>query len=344
MRKEGHGLKVLLMTGPDEALLSEVDEPEAGDYEARVDMVVCGICNSTDRMLRLGTFAPGVTYPSILGHESVGRVTAVGRRARYLEPGQLVTRCSAYGWDGTPARMYWGGFAERGVVRDTRAWQEDHPGQKSADNFPHVVFGADRSPEDIAISISLAETWSVAVEAGGMVGGVVGVSGTGIAGLSLVAYARLLGAARVVCVGRRTERTQRALELGATDVAIAGQEADSLFRDLGGADVVFEASGNAPAVGAAYPWVRAGGRLIIYSAPEVPVPLDVMAAPRNASLIVARPREAAVLDAVVKMVESGIIPRDLVLSGSYPFDRIAEAFAAIDKGAVVKALVKFGPS
>jgi Zn-dependent alcohol dehydrogenase len=69
-----------------------------------------------------------------------------------------------------------------------------------------------------------------------------------------------------------------------------------------------------------------------------------MAAPRNASLIVARPREAAVLDAVVKMVESGIIPRDLVLSGSYPFDRIAEAFAAIDKGAVVKALVKFGPS
>ena len=90
------------MTGPGEASVSEVDEPVAGDYEARVDMVVCGICNSTDRMLRLGTFAPGVTYPSILGHESVGRVTEVGGRARYLEPGQLVTRCSAYGWE-TPA-------------------------------------------------------------------------------------------------------------------------------------------------------------------------------------------------------------------------------------------------
>ena len=105
--------------------------------------------------------------------------------------------------------MYWGGFAERGVVRDTRAWQEDHPGQKSADNFPHIVLGH-RSPEDIAISISLAETWSIAVEAGGMVGGVVGISGTGIAGLSLVVYARLLGAARVVCVGRREERTRLA--------------------------------------------------------------------------------------------------------------------------------------
>jgi 2-desacetyl-2-hydroxyethyl bacteriochlorophyllide A dehydrogenase len=337
-------LKVLLMTGPGEASVSEVDEPEAGDYDARVDMVVCGICNSTDRMLRLGTFAPGVTYPSILGHESVGRVTEVGSRARYLEPGQLVTRCSAYGWEGPPARMFWGGFAERGVVRDTRAWQEDHPGEKAADNFPHIVFGPERSPEDIAISISLAETWSIAVEAGGMVGGVVGVSGTGIAGLSLVAYARLLGAARVVCVGRRAERMQLALSLGATDVALSGPEADSLFRDIGGADLVFEASGNAPAIGSAYPWLRAGGRLIIYSAPEVPVPLDVMAAPRNASLIVARPREAAVLEAVVKMVESGLIPRDLMLSGSYSFDRIGDAFAAIDEGTIVKALVKFGPS
>ena len=33
-----------------------------------------------------------------------------------------------------------------------------------------------------------------------------------------------------------------------------------------------------------------------------------------------------------------------MLSGSYPFDRISDAFAAIDKGTIVKALVKFGPS
>ena len=58
----------------------------------------------------------------------------------------------------------------------------------------------------------------------------------------------------------------------------------------------------------------------------------------------ARPREEAVLEPVVRMVEAGVVPRDLLLSGSYPFDRIADAFAAIDKGTVVKALVKFGPS
>ena len=163
-------MKAFLMETAGSATIAEVGDPVAGDYEAEVEMVVCGICNSTDRMLRAGTFAPGVSYPSILGHESVGRITAVGRHVRYLEPGQLVTRCSAYGWDNPPIRMHWGGFAERGVVRDVRAWKEDHPGKQPADNFPHIVFDAEHSPEDIALSISLSETWSIAAEAGGVVG------------------------------------------------------------------------------------------------------------------------------------------------------------------------------
>jgi len=335
-------MRALVMKAAGSAAIADVGDPRTGDYEARVEMVVCGICNSTDRMLRTGTFAPGVSYPSILGHESVGRVTAVGSNVRYLKPGQLVTRCSAYGWDSPPIRMYWGGFAEQGVVRDARAWQEDHPGERPADNFPHIIFEAHHSPDDIALSISLAETWSIAAQAGGVVDGVVGVSGTGIAGLSLVAFARLLGAKTIVCVGRRKERLQRALDLGATGIAVAGPEADSLFREVGSADVVFEASGKAAAVDAAYRWVRPGGRLIIYSAPDQPAPLNVMSAPRDASLMVAQPREGAVLPSVVKLVESGALPRELFLSGLYPFGQINDAFAAIDDGSVVKALVTFG--
>jgi 2-desacetyl-2-hydroxyethyl bacteriochlorophyllide A dehydrogenase len=335
-------MRALVMKAAGSAAIEDVADPEAGDYDARVDMVACGICNSTDRMLRTGTFAPGVSYPSILGHESVGRVTAVGARVRNLEPGQLVTRCSAYGWDRPPLRMYWGGFATQGVVRDTAAWQEDHPGQEPADHLPHIVFDEHHSPEDLSLAISLAETWSIAADAGGLVGGVAGISGTGIAGLSLTAYARLLGARAVVCVGRRPERLERARELGATHTAIAGPEADALFRELGGADVVFEAAGKPAAVDAAFRWVRPGGRLIIYSAPDAPAPLDVMAAPRRAALIVAQPREGDVLRSVVTLVESGALPREMFLSGRYPFERIDDAFAAIDAGSVVKALVTFG--
>jgi len=335
-------MKALLMKAPGSSEICDLEEPKAGDYDAQVEMVVCGVCNSTDRMLREGTFAAGVAYPSILGHESVGRVTSVGARVRYLEPGQLVTRCSAYSWDDPPVRMYWGGFAQRGVVRDVKSWREDHPGDAVSDHFPHIAFEPERSPEDIALAISLSETWSIAAEAGGMVGRVVGVSGTGIAGLSLVVYARLLGAERVVCVGRRQNRCRIATDLGATDTAIAGPDADALFRQLGGAHVVFEASGKADAIAAAYRWARPGGRFIIYSAPEAPVPLDIMGSPREAAFTVSRPREGAVLPGVVKMLESGVIPREPFLTATYPFDEIGDVFAAIERGAVVKALVRFG--
>jgi threonine dehydrogenase-like Zn-dependent dehydrogenase len=111
-------MKVLLVEGPGRAAVMEVEDPVGDDYEAEVEMVVCGICNSTDRMLRKGTFAPGVAYPSVLGHESVGRITSTGARVRYLRSGQLVTRCSAYGWAEPPMKTSWGGFAEGGVVRD----------------------------------------------------------------------------------------------------------------------------------------------------------------------------------------------------------------------------------
>jgi Zn-dependent alcohol dehydrogenase len=69
-----------------------------------------------------------------------------------------------------------------------------------------------------------------------------------------------------------------------------------------------------------------------------------MSAPREASLVVARPREGAVLRSVVNLVESGALPREFFLSGTYPLPRINDAFAAIDDGSVVKALVTFGAS
>ena len=59
---------------------------------------------------------------------------------------------------------------------------------------------------------------------------------------------------------------------------------------------------------------------------DEPVPLDVMSAPREASLIVARPREDAVLPSVVNLVESGALPREFFISGTYPFHRINDAF------------------
>jgi Zn-dependent alcohol dehydrogenase len=65
-----------------------------------------------------------------------------------------------------------------------------------------------------------------------------------------------------------------------------------------------------------------------------------MAAPRDAQLIVAGTRETAVLPSVVKLVDSGFLDRELYLDERQDLADIERAFSSIDRGSVVKALIR----
>lgn len=330
-------MRAYVMTGPGAGAVQEVPEPELGAYDAAVDLLWCGVCSSTDRMLRSGTFRGGVSYPSILGHESVGRVSALGPGVRSLEVGDVVTRPAAYSAAAAPLGMHWGGFAERGVVTDWPAFAADHPQAERPAVAPWVRLPPATDPAVASLAISLAETWSVACRED-LLGRTVVVVGTGVAGLSLLRFARLLGAARVVAVGRRPERLALAARFGADD----GRPADDPLALRSSADVVFEASGQAAMVDDAYRWLRPGGRLVIYSAPEAPAAIDLMAAPRDAQLVVSSTHEQAVLAQVVTMVEAGLLPLEDFVTRTDDLDRIGSVFEDIDDGSVVKALVRLG--
>lgn len=326
------------MDGPGRGSVVEVPDPRIGDYEAEVEMLWCGVCSSTDRMLRAGTFRGGVSYPSILGHESVGRVAAVGPGVRGLAVGDLVTRPAAYAPGPAPVAMHWGGFAERGVVRDVRAEAEDRGLAASAAPWMRLEPGTD--PISAALAISLSETFSVACRED-LLDATVVVVGTGVAGLSLMRFASLLGAARVIGVGRRAERLDAAARAGATETMLAGDAAEGLARRRE-ADIVFEASGQASMVDVEYGWLRPGGRLVVYSAPEDTAALDLMAAPRDVTLTVAATRETAVLPNVARLVQSGFLAVEEYVSLRVDLPDIAGAFDAIERGEVVKAMVRLG--
>jgi L-iditol 2-dehydrogenase len=313
-----------------------------GVYDARVEMLACGICSSTDKMLRSGTFRAGVTYPSILGHEAVGRVVEVGSAVRNISLGQLVTRPSAYQPDArAPYDLYWGGFAEQGVVTDWQALRDDQPGETHTPRFDQVFFAEDTDPASIALGISLSETFSVICRQD-VLGKDVAVTGTGVAGLSFVAFARILGARTVVSVGRRTERLDLARSLGADlGSLIEGNAPEALMSELGGVDFVFEASGQASMVGRSYKWLKSGARLVIYSAPEAEAEIDLMNGPRDASVIVASTHETSVLPGIVRMLEGRVLDRDTFISHRFALDDIDDGFAEIARGDVVKALVTF---
>lgn len=62
-------------------------------------------------------------YPGILGHESVGRVVAVGEKVTSFSVGDLITRVGAPETQAVSAIH--GGFAQYGVARDWQAMQRD---------------------------------------------------------------------------------------------------------------------------------------------------------------------------------------------------------------------------
>lgn len=324
------------MDGPGHGSVVEVPDPRIGDYDAEVEMLWCGVCSSTDKMLRVGTFRGGVSYPSILGHESVGRVTAVGSGVRALAVGDLVTRPAAYSAESAPLAMHWGGFAERGVVHDIRSEAED---QKLTPGIaPWVRLEPGSDPLSAALAISLSETFSVACREN-LLGATVVVVGTGIAGLSLMRYASLLGAARVIGVGRRAERLEQAARAGATETLLAGDAAGEL-KWRHDADIVFEASGQSSMVDIEYGWLRPGGRLVVYSAPADTAALDLIAAPRDVTLSVASTHETAVLPGILRLVQSGYLDVDSFVTLHVDLPDIGVAFDAIDRGEVVKAMVR----
>ena len=333
-------MRAYVMTGPGEGGIQEVPEPEPGPSDVVVEMLACGICSSTDKMLRQGTFAPGVTFPSVLGHESVGRVVRLGDQVRNFRVGDLITRPSAYRPDASPLAQHWGGFAERGVVTDWAAMiTDDRVPAGARPRFDQVRLPADTDPAEAALSISLSETYSVIVRHD-LLGKIVVVVGTGIAGLSMISYAKLLGAGSVIAVGRRQQRLDLALELGA-DRAVLAADAAAALRELGGADFVFEASGQAAMIAESYRWLKRGGQEIVYSAPDSATELNLFLGPREATLSVASPDEAAVLPGILRLVQAGVIETDRYLTHRYPFAEIDTAFAAIAAGDVVKAMISF---
>jgi len=73
----------------------ELPIPELSPTEALIEVLACGICHSDVHLIdddwRISQ------YPLVPGHEIVGRVVAMGREARGLEPGMLV----GVGWQRT---------------------------------------------------------------------------------------------------------------------------------------------------------------------------------------------------------------------------------------------------
>ncbi len=258
-------MRALAVDSPGRTAIREVPVPRIGAYEALCRILYCATCSGTDRHIRDGTFPYPISYPTILGHESVGEVVRLGDRVRYFRVGDLVTKVGAPATDSMGSA--WGGFAEYGVARDFRAMQEDGlPAGEWAWPRYHLVWDVTLDPRQAPMAITWRETQSF-LERMGKIRGTRGlVIGSGGVGLSFAACARILGAGDVTVLGNPA-RTDRALRVGSA--RLVDHRSADLEAALGasvpqGLDWIVDSVGNGATATAALPLLHADGMFSVY--------------------------------------------------------------------------------
>jgi L-iditol 2-dehydrogenase len=253
-------VKVARSHSPSHVAVEDVDDPEPGDEDVVVRMVACGVCKSdvTDWYVER-------KVPTVLGHELVGEVDAVGAAVTGVVPGDLVavhhhapcgecrrcrrgheTLCERFRASGLDP----GGFAERVRV----------PGELVGDLLP--LDGLD----------PVAATWIEPLacvlrsqdRAGLRAGDALLVVGAGANGLLQIAAAHARSVEVVWVRELRRERLELAEALGAEE---HGNEL---------VDVAMVGTPSPAAIAAAADALAPGGVLCLYAPPDpgAPIPVD----------------------------------------------------------------------
>ncbi len=271
-----------------------IPELEPGAVLAHVETAtICG----TDLHIWKGEMTMFSTVPSILGHEIVGRIVAIGAGERTdvlghpLKEGDRVVwtyvncdRCywctiarqptlcpsfTMYGWSRCDIPPYlMGGFAEYVYIL---------PGSK-------II----KVPEDVPSALAASSSCALRTVVHGFerLRGVttqetVLIQGTGPVGLYATALARVSGAGQIIVVGAPASRLALAKEWGAHHVLHVEETSREQRKALilewtegRGPDVVIECSGTTAALQEGIELIRRGGRYLVIGGGD-PTPLTI---------------------------------------------------------------------
>jgi threonine dehydrogenase-like Zn-dependent dehydrogenase len=321
-------------------------EPAVPDDGGLLRIEAAGVCGSDVPAYRR------IREPTILGHENVGRIEALGAKARErwgVEIGERVVieeylpcghcaycrsddfrLCDATDiWMGgirygsTPvsvAPALWGGFSR---------FQYLHP--RSV--LHRVADGVPAELAALAIPLSNGFEWAQR-EAHVAYGQTVVIQGPGQQGLACVVAAKLAGAARIVVSGLASDakRLEVARLLGATDTIVAAGDAlPAHVRDVTDgrmADVVIEASSGGPeTVTGAIRLARKRGTVVLCGEKHRPISdfdADAIVS-RVLRVIGVRGHSYAAVENALALIVSRAIPLEAMCTDSFGLDGVDQA-------------------
>jgi threonine dehydrogenase-like Zn-dependent dehydrogenase len=318
--------------------VEEVPEPVPAPGEVVVRVEACGICGSDVQIANVPPSHPS-TPPVVLGHEFVGRITAVGDAATGVEIGQRVVvdpdpKCGscAFCRAGRPANCT--NIVALGVYRDGAL--AGYVAAPAACAFPI----ADDVPAEIA---SLTEPLACVVNATNRAairpGESAVVYGAGAIGLLFAAVFRASGASPVVVVEPNPRRRAVALEVGA-DHALSPDEFAARRPEILplGADVVADAVGSALAD--AIDVAAMGARIVVFGMNQnAVVPIRQVVITEKSIGIFGTYITHFTFPAAIRMIESGSLNLKPIVSDIVPLADALEGLARLRSGEATKVVI-----
>ncbi len=343
-------MKAAVLHAEKDLRVEDVARPEPGPGEVLVKVRANGLCH-TDLTYYTGQIPdPLKKYPLILGHEAAGMVATLGSGATALNEGDAVLLPPVYGCGACktclggednicPKSEMLGGTRD-GAYAQYVAVPEKYAFKMSADlDLTYACVAADAVS---TIYFALKE------RVGLREGDHVAVFGCGGLGLAALAVSKALGAEKTYAVDVREASLEQASALGAA--VFNAKEHDridkALKKESGGAiRVGVDCVGKAATIQNAFSTVRRGGEVAVigYTMEDVSFKAGAfMGLQKRIGGSWGCPTR--LFPDVITLLEGGKIPLDLLVSKTYPLDKIMDAFDALHKGEVTGRAVVEIPS
>ena len=332
-------IDALALTGPNEFEIRQSERPVAGPHEVLCRVHSVAICG-TDKEIISGNFLKKgwpAAYPYTPGHEWSGVVVALGEGAEGLgfHEGDRVAGtahcgcgycrmcvtgrynlCYNYGHEELGHRHY--GHYSTGAMR-----QFHNTSIKSVFKIPDTMTLEEAALVD-ASSIALH-----ALKRGGVEpGDVVAIIGPGAQGLLGAQLALLLGASRVIVVGRG-ERLATAEALGCAVVDNTKTDGPEGVRALTagrGADVTIDTAARGTTPVDAVDMTRKGGRIALIGVPLDPVELPLQRIVFEEMDLFGVRANPGTCEEVIPLIAAGLLDVNSVITHTFPLAEFPLAY------------------
>ncbi|EPQ51409.1 alcohol dehydrogenase GroES domain protein [Gloeophyllum trabeum ATCC 11539] len=344
-------MKGLAVCGKGEYAVVERPIPEiVFPTDAIVKMTKTTICGTDLHIIhgQITTVPPG----RILGHEGVGIITQVGPAVKTFKPGDKVIVTGIIPC-GTCA------FCKRGTYGHctTGGWVIGNSLDGTHGEYvrvPYADTGLNKVSDkvDDVGSVMIADVLPTALECGVLSGRVkpgstVAIVGAGPVGLGVVLTAHLYSPMKIIVIDTDENRLRLATQMGATHVLVSGPDTTKAVMELtdgAGVDTAVEAVGLPAAFDMCQQIIGVGGTIANIGIHGSTVALDMGRLWNKNITLTTRLVDTVTIPMLVKLVEAGKIDARPLVTHTYKFADIVEAYSAFDaaaKNKVLKVIIEF---